>query len=234
MTYEALRRAVRQANIDIAGAGLVELTWGNASAVDREAGIMAIKPSGVACDAMDLEDVVLVSLESGDALEADLKPSSDTPTHLHLYRNFAGVGGIVHTHSAHAVAWAQADRELPCFGTTHADYFNGAVPVTARMRPEEIVTDYEQNTGVVIEECFRRKNIDPMDVPAVLVAGHGPFAWGASVEQAVENAVVLELVARMALQTLTINPDARPISRQLLDKHFRRKHGPDAYYGQDD
>lgn len=234
MTYEGLRRAVRKANADIAKAGLVELSWGNASGIDREAGIMAIKPSGMTCDALAPDDVVLVSLETGEAIDSDLKPSSDTPTHLHLYRNFPNVGGIVHTHSAHAVAWAQSDRELPCFGTTHADYFNGPVPVTARMRPEEIVTDYERNTGVVIEECFRRKHIDPMDVPAVLVAGHGPFAWGERVDDAVENAVVLELVARMALQTLSVNPDARPISRQLLDKHFSRKHGPDAYYGQDD
>lgn len=234
MNQEALKRAVWKANLDIVKAGLVERTWGNASGVDREAGVVAIKPSGVAYDELTPENVVLVSLESGEAIDGALRPSSDTPTHLHLYRNFAGLGGIVHTHSVHAVSWAQADRELPCFGTTHADHFNGAVPVTVRMRPADIHTDYERNTGIVIEECFRSNNIDPMDVPAVLVAGHGPFVWGASVDEAVSNAVVLEHVARMALYTVTINPDARPISRQLLDKHFSRKHGPDAYYGQDD
>lgn len=234
MSHEALRRVVWEANLDIVKSGLVELTWGNASGVDREAGVVAIKPSGVAYDDLTPEHIVLVSLESGETLEGGLRPSSDTPTHLHLYRCFDGIGGIVHTHSLHAVSWAQAGRELPCFGTTHADHFNGAVPVTAEMSPAEIQTDYERNTGVVIEACFRSKQIEPMDVPAVLVFGHGPFTWGASLEQAVLNAVVLEHVARMALHTITIDPGARPISRHLLEKHFGRKHGPDAYYGQQD
>ncbi|MEX0600386.1 MAG: L-ribulose-5-phosphate 4-epimerase AraD [Rhodothermales bacterium] len=234
MNHEALRHAVWKANDDIVKAGLVKLTWGNASGINREAGVVAIKPSGIPAAELSPEDVVLVSLESGETVDGALKPSSDTPTHLHLYRHFQNVGGIVHTHSTHAVAWAQANSELPCYGTTHADYFHGPVPITVRMRPEEIAMDYERNTGIVIEECFRKNNIDPMDVPAVLVAGHGPFAWGADVERAVECAVVLEYAARMAVHTLTINPNARPISRQLVDKHFRRKHGPDAYYGQDD
>jgi len=234
MSHEALRRVVWEANLDIVKGGLVELTWGNASGLDREAGVVAIKPSGVAYDDLTPEHIVLVSLESGKTLEGSLRPSSDTPTHLHLYRCFDGIGGIVHTHSLHAVAWAQAARDLPCFGTTHADHFNGAVPVTARMSPEEIRTDYERNTGIVIEACFRSKHIEPMDVPAVLVAGHGPFTWGTTVDEAVLNAVVLESVARMALHTVTINPEARPISGRLLEKHFGRKHGPDAYYGQDD
>ncbi len=233
MTYEALRRAVFQANVDIVRAGLVEQTWGNASAVDRQSGVVAIKASGLAYDAMRPEDVVVVALDTAETVEGALRPSSDTPTHLHLYRSFSGLGGIVHTHSVHAVAWAQAGRDLPCFGTTHADYFNGAVPVTVPLRPDAIRTDYEWNTGVLIEKTFRKRNIDPSEIPAVLVAGHGPFVWGASVEQAVENAVVLETVARMALMTVRINPSARPISRELLEKHFRRKHGPDAYYGQE-
>lgn len=233
MTVEALKEAVYRANVAIVDAGLAKVTWGNASAVDREQGLMAIKPSGVAAAELDTNAVVVLSLETGETVEGTLKPSSDTPTHLHLYRHFKHVGGIVHTHSMHAVAFAQANSELPCYGTTHADYFNGAVPVTMRMRPEEILTDYEHNTGVVIEECFRKNKIDPMEMPAVLVSGHAPFTWGATVEDAVEHAVVLEHVARMAVNTLTINPNARPISRQLLDKHFRRKHGPDAYYGQD-
>ena len=232
MTHEALRRAVWQANLDIVSAGLVELTWGNASGVDRDAGIMAIKPSGVSYERLDPADIVIVSLATGKPIDSGLRPSSDTPTHLHLYHQFGGIGGIVHTHSSHAVSWAQAEREVPCLGTTHADHFHGPVPVTRRMRKEEIESDYEHQTGVVIVERFVEGGIDPMHVPGVLVAGHGPFAWGTTPALAVENAIVLESVSRMALHTFQINPDARPIDQMLLDRHFLRKHGPAAYYGQ--
>jgi L-ribulose-5-phosphate 4-epimerase len=232
MGYEALKEAVWQANLDIVDAGLVVLTWGNASGADREAGVMAIKPSGVAYDALQPADMVVLSLATGEVVEGTLKPSSDTPTHLYLYRQFASIGGIVHTHSSHAVSWAQAERELPCLGTTHADHFYGAVPVTRRMRAEEIREAYEHNTGVVIVERFREGGLDPAEIPGVLVAGHGPFAWGAAPHKAVENAIVLESVARMALHTYLVNPESRPVDQVLLDKHFLRKHGADSYYGQ--
>jgi L-ribulose-5-phosphate 4-epimerase len=232
MAYEALRQAVWKANLDIVEAGLVVLTWGNASGADRDAGVMAIKPSGVAYDAMRPEDMVVLSLESGEVVDGSLRPSSDTPTHLHLYREFPVVGGIVHTHSSHAVSFAQAERELPCLGTTHADHFHGCIPVTRRMREAEVRDAYEHNTGVVIVERFREEGLDPAHVPGVLVAGHGPFAWGETPTKAVENAIVLESVARMALHTRILNPDAQPIDQALLDRHFLRKHGAGAYYGQ--
>ena len=181
MAYEALKQAVWQANLDLVAAGLVERTWGNASGVDREAGVMAIKPSGVAYDRLEPDDVVVLSLETGEPLERGLKPSSDTPTHRYLYRQFERIGGVVHTHSSHAVIWAQAERDLPCLGTTHADHFYGAIPVTRRMREEEIRDAYEENTGVVIAERFREGGLDPAQIPGVLVAGHGPFAWGRDV-----------------------------------------------------
>ncbi|HMB94228.1 MAG TPA: L-ribulose-5-phosphate 4-epimerase [Rhodothermales bacterium] len=232
MAYEALKQTVFQANLDIVAAGLVELTWGNASGVDREAGIMAIKPSGVAYDLLAPEDMVVLSVETGEVLDNGLKPSSDTPTHRYLYQQFEGIGGIVHTHSSHAVSWAQAERDLPCLGTTHADHFYGTIPVTRRMLEEEIREAYEHNTGVVIAERFQEGDLDPVQIPGVLVAGHGPFAWGTSPEKAVENAIVLEAVARMAMHTYLINASAQPIDQVLLDKHFLRKHGPGAYYGQ--
>lgn len=232
MAFDALREAVWRANLDLVESGLVVLTWGNASAVDRESGVVVIKPSGVPYAELRPAHMVVLSLEQGAVIEGDLRPSSDTPTHLHLYREFPTIGAVVHTHSRHAVGWAQADRDLPCFGTTHADHFYGAIPVTRRMRPDEIRDAYEHNTGAVIVETFRSRGIEPADVPAVLVAGHGPFAWGDSAGEAVENGVVLEAVAQMALETVTINPDAVPIDRDLLDKHFLRKHGKDAYYGQ--
>lgn len=232
MGHETLREAVWRANVDLVEAGLVVLTWGNASAVDRKSGVVVIKPSGVAYDEMRPEHMVAVSLEDGAVIEGELRPSSDTPTHLHLYRELPTIGAVVHTHSRHAVSWAQAERDLPCFGTTHADHFHGAVPVTRRMRPDEIREAYERNTGAVIVETFRSRGIEPADVPAVLVASHGPFAWGETVHAAVENAVALEAIAGMALHTLTLNVDAAPIDRELLDKHFLRKHGKDAYYGQ--
>jgi L-ribulose-5-phosphate 4-epimerase len=232
MAYDALKESVWRANVDLHASGLVTLTWGNVSGVDRHAGVVAIKPSGVAYDAMRPEQMVVVALDSGAVLEGTLRPSSDTPTHLHLYRQFTDTGGVAHTHSVHAVAWAQAERDIPCMGTTHADHFHGCVPVTRRLRDDEIREDYEHNTGVVIVECFRERGIDPADVPAALVAAHGPFAWGSSPRNAVENAIALEATAQMALETLRINPDATEIERMLLDKHYGRKHGADAYYGQ--
>ena len=232
MPYDQLKEAVCRANLDLVTAGLVELTWGNASAVDRKAGVVVIKPSGVAYDVMKPEHMVVLSLETGETVEGGLRPSSDTATHLHLYRSFEGVGGVIHTHSRYAVSFAQAERELPCLGTTHADHFYGCVPVTRRMRQVEIEEAYEHNTGVVIVETFRERHTDPEQVPGVLVAGHGPFAWGPSVEKAVENAIVLESVARMAYQTYVLNARAQPVDQALLDKHYLRKHGNTAYYGQ--
>lgn len=233
MAYESLKEAVHQANLDIVEAGLVELTWGNASAVDRDNGVFAIKPSGVDYDAMTPADIPIVSLDTGERVEGDLKPSSDTPTHRELYRQFPSIGGVVHTHSNYAVSWAQAGQSIPCLGTTHADHFYGAVPVTRRMTDEEIQSEYEHNTGAVIVECFREQDLAPAQVPGVLVAGHGPFAWGSDVEHAVENAIVLESVAEKALHTRLLNPQAEPIDQTLLDKHYLRKHGEEAYYGQE-
>jgi L-ribulose-5-phosphate 4-epimerase len=230
--HESLKAAVHRANLDLVDAGLVILTWGNVSGVDRAAGVMAIKPSGVAYGEMQPDDMVVVSLETGEVVEGRLRPSSDTPTHLQLYRAFPEAGGVAHTHSTHAVSWAQAERDVPCFGTTHADHFHGCIPVTRRLREAEIRDAYEHNTGVVIAETFRERGIDPADVPGVLVAGHGPFAWGAAPRKAVENAIALEATARMALDTLRINAEAREIEQVLLDKHHRRKHGSGAYYGQ--
>jgi L-ribulose-5-phosphate 4-epimerase len=233
MAHDALKDAAYRANLDIVEAGLVELTWGNASAVDRDAGLFAIKPSGVDYDAMSPDDIPLVSLETGERVEGDLKPSSDTPTHRELYRQFPSIGGVVHTHSDVAVSWAQAEQPIPCLGTTHADHFYGDIPVTRPMTKSEIQTDYEHNTGAVVVERFRDDDRAPAQVPGVLVAGHGPFAWGADAEHAVENAIVLESVAQKAMQTYTINPDATPIDQALLDKHYLRKHGEEAYYGQE-
>jgi L-ribulose-5-phosphate 4-epimerase len=210
--------------------GLVDLTFGNVSVLDAEAGVFAIKPSGVAYDALRPEDLVIVDLDGG-VVEGELRFSSDTPTHRHLFRAFAGVRSVVHTHSRHAVAFAQAGREIACFGTTHADYFRGPVPVTRWMTAAEIATDYEWNTGVVIAERFA--DIAPLDVPAVLVRGHGPFAWGPSAAKALETARALEIVAQMARDTVLLDPGAGPLSRELHDKHFRRKHGAGAYYGQE-
>ena len=236
MAYEALKEAVWRANLDLVGSGLVVLTWGNVSGADRAAdggaGVLAIKPSGVAYDAMRPEDMVVVSLATGEVVEGALRPSSDTPTHLHLYREFPAAGGVTHTHSLHAVSWAQAERDVPCLGTTHADHFYGPVPVTRRLTDDEVRGAYEHETGVVIVECFRERGIDPAAVPGVLVAGHGPFAWGASARKAVENAIALESTAHMAMNTLRLNPDAPGIDQVLLDKHHLRKHGSAAYYGQ--
>ncbi len=227
--HEKLKQRVCEANLDLQRHGLVVFTWGNVSGIDREAGAVAIKPSGVSYDELVPEQIVLLDLQ-GNVLEGELRPSSDTPTHLELYRSFEGVGGICHTHSACATMWAQAQRDIPCFGTTHADHFYGAVPVTDTMTAEEIRQDYEANTGLVIVRRF--KGMDPMQMPAVLVANHGPFTWGKSPDESVKNAVVLEEVAKMASGTLAVHPGQSPISQHLLDKHYLRKHGKDAYYGQ--
>jgi len=227
---ERLKRDVCQANLDLVKAGLVIQTWGNASGIDRQRGLVVIKPSGVPYDGMMPKHMVVVSLESGKVVEGRLKPSSDTATHLVLYRAFSGIGGIVHTHSLYATAWAQAKKELPSYGTTQADYWYGDVPCTRLLKMGEIRSDYEANTGHVIVERFRK--LDPMQHPAVLVASHGPFAWGKDVTDAVHNAAVLEFVARLASETLRINPKLKPMQSALLDKHFLRKHGTNATYGQ--
>ena len=232
MAYEQLQRDVWKANMGLVEAGLVILTWGNASGVDREAGVMAIKPSGVDYESMRPEHMVVLSLETGQVLEGTANPSSDTPTHLHLYREFPELGGVTHTHSSYATSYAQALREIPCYGTTHADQFFGAVPLTRQMTREEVLSEYELNTGKVIVECFRQCRIDPAQVPGVLVANHGPFTWGRDAAQALENAIVLESVAEMGIRTHLLNPQATAIPQYLLDKHFLRKHGPRAYYGQ--
>ena len=232
MAHDALKEAVWRANLDLVASGLVVLTWGNASGADRAAGVMAIKPSGVAYDVMQPDDMVVLSLATGDVVEGRLRPSSDTPTHRYLYQQFAGANGVTHTHSLHAVSWAQAERDVPCLGTTHADHFYGPVPVTRRLTDDEVRGAYEHETGVVIAECFRERGLDPAAVPGVLVAGHGPFAWGGSARKAVENAIALESTAHMALNTLRLNPEAPGIDRVLLDKHYLRKHGAAAYYGQ--
>jgi L-ribulose-5-phosphate 4-epimerase len=235
MTERSLREQCFEANLAIQRAGLVILTWGNASVCDRERGVIVIKPSGVPYAELSPANMVIVELDSGRvAGKGKLRPSSDTPTHLALYREFEGVGGIVHTHSRQATIWAQAGRDLPCFGTTHADYFFGAVPCTAAMTSADINNGlgYEHNTGGVIIHEFARRRLDPLAVPAVLVRQHAPFAWGATISEAIRNAIVLEEIAGMASQTLAVNPRATPISSTLLRKHFQRKHGPGAYYGQ--
>ncbi len=228
-----LKQSVYEANLVLVRAGLVVLTWGNASAVDRAQGIVAIKPSGVAYDALRPEDMVLVSLETGDALQGErMRPSSDTPTHVCLYQRFPHIGGIAHTHSRHATAWAQACREIPCYGTTHADTFHGPVPLCRPLTREEIEEAYEWNTGVVIAERFQAGGLDPLHVPGTLLSFHAPFAWGATPAKAVEHAIVLEEVAALALHTEALNPSASLAPAAVAAKHFTRKHGRDAYYGQ--
>ena len=227
--YEELKEAVCRANIELQVYKLVTFTWGNVSGIDRAAGVVVIKPSGVDYNELTPEKMVVLGLD-GNIVESDFNPSSDAPTHLELYRNFDSVGGICHTHSPSASMWAQACREMPCFGTTHADYFYGAVPVTDIMTAEEIESDYELNTGKVIVRRFG--DIDPLEMRAVLVANHGPFTWGKDAGGALESAVVLEQVAAMALGTMAINPQQQGIVKVLLDKHYLRKHGKNAYYGQ--
>lgn len=229
MLLQSLRNEVLNANLELVRRGLVLYTFGNASGISREDGLIAIKPSGVPYDTMKPQDLVITDLE-GKIVEGKLLPSSDLPTHVELYKRFPNIGGVAHTHSEFATAWAQARRPIPCFGTTHADYFHGSVPVTPSLTAEEIAGDYEKNTGLAICRVFERLGTD--DVPAVLVAGHAPFCWGTSAAEAAHNAVILESVARMAYYTIGIAAHAEPISRELHDKHFRRKHGRNAYYGQ--
>lgn len=228
---EALKREVYEANMELPRRGLVTYTWGNVSGIDREAGLFVIKPSGVDYDKLMPNDMVVMDLE-GNRVEGRYNPSSDTATHLELYKAFPTIGGIVHTHSPHATAWAQAGRALPCYGTTHADYFYGDIPCARCLTAEEIVEAYEKNTGLVIIETFRALGLDPAYVPAVLCKHHGPFAWGKSAAEAVHNAVVLEEVAKMNYMTEIINPRVERAPQCMQDKHFLRKHGPNAYYGQ--
>lgn len=230
MSYDALRQSACDANLALAATGLVMGTFGNLSAVDRTAGVFAIKPSGVPYDALTPADIVVVALATGEAVDSRLRPSSDTPTHLELYRAFP-CGAIVHTHSEYATAFAQARLPIRCMGTTHADYFRGDIPVTRPMRRDEVEREYEKNTGLVIIEAFA-SGVSAHDVPAVLVANHGPFAWGADAATAIEHARVLEYVARLEWRVRAMAPDAARPDDFLIDKHFLRKHGPGAYYGQ--
>jgi L-ribulose-5-phosphate 4-epimerase len=230
MNHRELREQACEANLELVRAGLVVLTFGNASAADRAAGVFAIKPSGLAYEQLSAESMVVVDLESGEIVDGSYRPSSDTPTHLVLYRRFDAVGAVVHTHSPFATAWAQAGRALPCYGTTHADHFHGAVPVTRMLTRGEIEGDYEHATGEVIAETLA--GLDPLELPAALVAGHGPFAWGADAADAVENAIALEVVAASAYRTELLRPGVEAVGDALLERHFLRKHGPGAYYGQ--
>lgn len=226
---EALKEKVYEANMELPKRGLVTYTWGNVSGIDRNKGLFVIKPSGVDYECLKPEDMVVMDLE-GNKIEGRYQPSSDTPTHLELYKADPEIGGIVHTHSPWATSWAQACRSIPCYGTTHADYFYGSIPCTRGLTGEEINGAYEKNTGLVIIETFRDK--DPSGVPGVLCANHGPFTWGKDAANAVHNAVVLEEVAKMAYRTEMLNPKASAAPQVLQDKHYMRKHGPDAYYGQ--
>ncbi|MCZ0702456.1 L-ribulose-5-phosphate 4-epimerase [Natronobacillus azotifigens] len=226
---DALKKQVLEANLALPKYNLVTFTWGNVSGFDKESGLVVIKPSGVPYDEMTVDDLVVVDLD-GNVVEGDKKPSSDTPTHLVLYKNFSGIGGVVHTHSPWATSWAQAGTAIPALGTTQADYFYGAIPCTRKMTETEIKGDYERETGNVIVETFR--DIDPLAVPSVLVHSHAPFNWGKDPDEAVHNAVVVEEVAKMALRTYQINPNTQDMQQTLLDKHYLRKHGKDAYYGQ--
>jgi L-ribulose-5-phosphate 4-epimerase len=229
---ETLKKHVCDANLKLVSEGLVVQTFGNVSGIDRDEGLVVIKPSGVAYDHMRAKQMVVVSLADGSVVEGDLRPSSDTPTHLELYRAFGEIGGVVHTHSTFATAWAQAHQKIDAFGTTHADYFYGPVPCTRVMTPEEIIDQYEVNTGKVIVEHFTDGGLDPRSFPGSLVASHGPFTWGDSPDAAVDCAVILEYIARLASETTRINPYPGRISNDLLNKHFLRKHGSDKYYGQ--
>ena len=228
---EELKKQVYDANMQLPRRGLVTYTWGNVSGIDREKGLFVIKPSGVEYDDLTPEKMVVMDLD-GNRVEGTLNPSSDTKTHLELYKAFPEIGGVVHTHSTYAVAFAQARRDLPALGTTHADYFYGAVPCTRVLTPEEIDEDYEKNTGKVIVETFAQRGLNPVYLPGVLCACHGPFTWGKDAAQAVYHAVVLEETAKMAQLTFSLDPVAQSAPQHILDKHFSRKHGPNAYYGQ--
>lgn len=230
--FKSLKEEVLEANLALPKHGLVTFTWGNVSAVDRERGVIAIKPSGVEYEVMQASDIVIVDLETGKVVEGDKKPSSDTPTHLCLYRAFNDIGGIVHTHSRHATIWSQAGIDIPAWGTTHADYFYGSIPCTRSMSSDEIQRDYEWKTGEMIVKTFDERQINPNQMPAVLVNAHAPFVWGKDASTAVHNAVVLEEVAYMGLFSLQLSPNLGSVQQSLLDKHYLRKHGTDAYYGQ--
>ncbi|MDF2041456.1 MULTISPECIES: L-ribulose-5-phosphate 4-epimerase [unclassified Pantoea] len=232
MSIKAMKEQVLAANLALPRHNLVTFTWGNVSAVDRAQGLIAIKPSGVEYDGMTVDDIVVVELESGRVVEGNKKPSSDTATHLALYLAFEDIGGIVHTHSRHATIWAQAGQDIPAWGTTHADYFYGTIPCTRLMTDAEIAHDYEHNTGKVIIETFAQRGLSPSAIPAVLVNAHGPFAWGKDADSAVHNAVVLEEVAYMGIFSRHLSPGIARMQQPLLDKHFLRKHGANAYYGQ--
>ena len=229
MLLKTLREEVLDANLELVRRGLVLYTFGNASGIDRSHGLVAIKPSGVPYDELTAAQIVISDL-TGKVVDGNLRPSSDLATHLELYRHFPHIAGVAHTHSEYATAWAQAEKPIPCFGTTHADYFHGSVPVTERLSTTEIAGDYELETGAAICRTFAK--LDPEAIPAVLVAGHAPFCWGTSAAEAAHNAVILEYVARMAYHALLINAESRPLARELHDKHFLRKHGRNAYYGQ--
>ena len=231
MKFEKLKTFVWQANIDLWNAGLVIQTFGNASGTDTREGVMVIKPSGVDYEKFKPEDMVVLSIDSGKVIDSALNPSSDTPTHLAIYRAFPSIGGIVHTHSRYATSWAQSCREIPCLGTTHADYFYGPVPLTRELTPDEIKTAYEENTGKVITEYLSGRTHDLFNLPAILVPHHGPFIWGKDAGEAVHSSIALEEVAQTALLTLSLNPDVI-MPQDLIDKHFLRKHGTDSYYGQ--
>ncbi len=228
---ESLKKEVFEANLALVKNNLVVLTWGNVSGIDREKGLVVIKPSGVSYDDMKEEDMVVVDLE-GNVIEGSLRPSSDTITHIELYKKYPNIGGIVHTHSTFATSWAQAKRDIPSYGTTHADTFYGSVPCTRKLTNDEIKTEYERNTGFVIIETLESKNIEVLSVPGIIVGSHGPFSWGETPSKAVSNAVVLEEVAKMALITENLNESITPIDKELQDKHYFRKHGENAYYGQ--
>ncbi len=231
MELKELRRAVYEANMQLPRRGLVTYTWGNVSGIDRASGLVVIKPSGVRYEDLTPENLVVLDLD-GRKVEGDLNPSSDTATHLELYRAFSALGGIVHTHSPFAVAWAQAGEDIPCYGTTHADYFYGPIPCARTLTKEELDKGYERYTGRVIIETFFDRDIEPTAVPGVICHSHGPFAWGKDAAQAVYHAAVLEEVAKMAAYTRMVKPDAAPAPQHILDKHYLRKHGPGAYYGQ--
>ena len=229
MMLKSLRDEVCEANLELVRQGLVLYTFGNVSGISRQDGLVVIKPSGVSYDKLKPSDLVVTDLE-GNCEEGNLRPSSDLPTHLVLYRTFHSIGGIAHTHSSYATAWAQAKRKIPCLGTTHADYFHGPIPVTEPLKPSEIKKDYEENTGQLIVRCFA--GLDPEEISAVLVSSHGPFCWGSTAYDAAHTAVIVEELARIAFFSVTLNPEVSQIASNLLDKHFFRKHGPGAYYGQ--
>lgn len=228
---EELKEQVYLANMELPKRKLVTYTWGNVSGIDRQKGLFVIKPSGVDYDVLKPSDMVVMDLQ-GNKVEGELNPSSDTKTHLVLYNAFPSIGGIVHTHSPYAVAWAQAGEDLPCYGTTHADYFYGSIPCARHLTQEELDEDYERNTGMTIVETFKERGIDPKAVPAVLCYSHGPFTWGKDADQAVYHSVVLEECAKMGIFTRILNPNASPAPQRMQDKHYMRKHGPNAYYGQ--